>query len=140
MAITTQQARSVSRTDRSRAVPAFRSLVRLVHEVGPGLLRDGPPGPDGLLHEAEIGAEILAFPEQLTEGQGSGVHAGLQAVRPPRPPTVWILRPRGGPGPFVLRRFLRVRRGLCPKCAYPIGESLVCTECGGALAKRARTP
>ncbi len=40
-------------------------------------------------------------------------------------------------GPFVLRRFLRVRRGLCPKCAYPMGESSVCTECGGALAKRA---
>ncbi len=40
----------------------------------------------------------------------------------------------GIPGPFALRRFLRVRRGLCPKCAYPMGESGVCTECGGALA------
>ena len=40
-------------------------------------------------------------------------------------------------GPFALRRFLRVRRGLCPKCAYPTGESSVCTECGGALAKHA---
>ncbi len=39
--------------------------------------------------------------------------------------------------PFALRRFLRVRRGLCPKCAYPMGESSVCTECGGVLAKRA---
>ncbi len=38
-----------------------------------------------------------------------------------------------------LRRFLRVRRGLCPKCAYPMGESSVCTECGCELAKRART-
>ena len=47
---------------------------------------------------------------------------------------LWLLIP----GPFVLRRFLRVRRGLCPKCAYPIGESSVCTECGGEL-KRART-
>ena len=36
-------------------------------------------------------------------------------------------------GPFVLRRFLRVRRGLCPKCAYPMGESAVCTECGKPL-------
>ena len=35
--------------------------------------------------------------------------------------------------PFVLRRFLRVRGGLCPKCAYPMGESAVCTECGRAL-------
>ncbi len=39
--------------------------------------------------------------------------------------------------PFALRRFLRLRRGLCPKCAYPMGESSVCTECGGALAGRA---
>ncbi len=42
-------------------------------------------------------------------------------------------------GPFALRRFLRVRRGLCPKCAYPMGESSVCSECGGALAKRVST-
>ncbi len=36
-------------------------------------------------------------------------------------------------GPFALRRFLRLRRGLCPKCAYPMGESAVCTECGRPL-------
>ena len=37
--------------------------------------------------------------------------------------------------PFALRRFLRLRRGLCPKCAYPMGESAVCTECGNQLRK-----
>ena len=42
-------------------------------------------------------------------------------------------------GPFALRRFLRVRRGLCPKCAYPMGESTVCTECGRLLPKRVTT-
>ncbi len=42
---------------------------------------------------------------------------------------LWLLIP----GPFALRRLLRVRRGLCPKCAYPMGESSVCTECGKAL-------
>ncbi len=36
-------------------------------------------------------------------------------------------------GPFVLRRFLRRRRGLCPTCAYPMGESAVCSECGKPL-------
>ena len=41
-------------------------------------------------------------------------------------------------GPFALRRFLRVRRGLCPKCAYPMGESAVCTECGRPLPSRIR--
>ena len=38
-------------------------------------------------------------------------------------------------GLSALRRFLRVRRGLCPKCAYPIGESSVCTECGNQFRK-----
>jgi hypothetical protein len=32
--------------------------------------------------------------------------------------------------PFALRRRRRIKRGLCPKCAYPIGVSDVCTECG----------
>ena len=36
-------------------------------------------------------------------------------------------------GPFVLRRFIRMKRGLCPACAYPMGESNVCSECGRAL-------
>ena len=42
---------------------------------------------------------------------------------------VWLLIH----GLSALRRLLRVRRGLCPKCAYPMGESAVCTECGGAV-------
>src|SRR5436190_14311759 len=33
---------------------------------------------------------------------------------------------------FVRRR-IRARRGLCPACAYPIGTSDVCTECGKAV-------
>ena len=41
-------------------------------------------------------------------------------------------------GPFVLHRIIRVKRGLCPACAYPMGEALVCTECGKALPVRAR--
>jgi hypothetical protein len=45
---------------------------------------------------------------------------------------LWLLIP----GPFVLRRFVRVQRGLCPKCAYPMGESAVCTECGKTLPSR----
>ena len=30
----------------------------------------------------------------------------------------------------VLRHRRRIKRGLCPACAYPIGTSDVCTECG----------
>ena len=47
---------------------------------------------------------------------------------------LWLLIP----GRFVLRRFLRLRRGLCPQCAYPMGESSVCTECGRALSSPIR--
>ena len=42
---------------------------------------------------------------------------------------LWLLIP----GPFVLRRFVRIKRGRCVKCAYPMGESGVCSECGKAL-------
>ncbi len=47
---------------------------------------------------------------------------------------LWLLIP----GPFALRRFVRVRRGLCPACAYPMGESAGCSECGKPLPARAR--
>ncbi len=35
---------------------------------------------------------------------------------------------------FALRRRRRIKRGLCPACAYPIGESDICTECGDTLS------
>ena len=49
---------------------------------------------------------------------------------------VWLLFA----GPFVLRRRRRIRRGLCPKCAYdlrgtPAGAT-ACPECGAKLLRR----
>jgi hypothetical protein len=41
--------------------------------------------------------------------------------------------------PFTARRMIRRRRGLCEKCAYPVGTwggSSVCTECGAAVRPR----
>ncbi len=38
--------------------------------------------------------------------------------------------------PFAARRMLRRRRGQCEKCAYPIGVSPVCTECGAAVPRK----
>ncbi|MCI0631313.1 MAG: hypothetical protein L0Y44_11750 [Phycisphaerales bacterium] len=32
--------------------------------------------------------------------------------------------------PSFIRRRIRIKRGLCPACAYPVGESETCTECG----------
>jgi hypothetical protein len=40
--------------------------------------------------------------------------------------------------PFALRRWRRIKRGLCPACAYPVGESDVCTECGASHAVKRR--
>jgi hypothetical protein len=37
-----------------------------------------------------------------------------------------------------LCRWRRIRRGLCPACAYPVGQSPSCTECGYTL-KSVRT-
>jgi hypothetical protein len=36
--------------------------------------------------------------------------------------------------PRKVRQSIRRRRGLCPTCAYPIGTSKVCTECGLSVA------
>lgn len=36
----------------------------------------------------------------------------------------------------VLRAIHRESRGLCPACAYPVGASQVCTECGAKLFSR----
>ncbi len=38
--------------------------------------------------------------------------------------------------PFALRRRRRIKRGLCVKCAYPVGTNEVCTECGAAVVKQ----
>jgi hypothetical protein len=35
--------------------------------------------------------------------------------------------------PFAVRRRIRARRGQCPACAYPVGASEVCTECGRSV-------
>jgi hypothetical protein len=36
--------------------------------------------------------------------------------------------------PGWIRRRSRRRRNLCPSCAYPVGSSPVCTECGRPVA------
>jgi len=38
--------------------------------------------------------------------------------------------------PVGIRRMIRTMRGLCPACAYPIGSSAVCTECGKPMKPR----
>jgi hypothetical protein len=40
--------------------------------------------------------------------------------------------------PLAVRRRRRIKRGLCPACAYPVGDSPVCTECGKQLPSPSR--
>ncbi len=39
-------------------------------------------------------------------------------------------------GPAASRRFVRLRRGRCPHCGYPMGRTPVCSECGRRLPDR----
>ena len=41
--------------------------------------------------------------------------------------------------PCRIRRWMHIRRGLCPKCAYPVGTSDTCTECGRPIKRKAET-
>lgn len=43
-------------------------------------------------------------------------------------------------GPIRLRRGLRDRRGLCRRCAYPVGPAPVCTECGAPRSGESPAP
>ena len=38
--------------------------------------------------------------------------------------------------PFAIRRRRRIKRGLCVRCAYPVGVGNKCTECGAAMEPR----
>jgi len=39
-------------------------------------------------------------------------------------------------GRLAVRRIVRIKRGLCPACAYPVGSNAICTECGKPLRHR----
>ncbi len=96
----------------------------------------------GIIRKHVRGAAVWAVTSGIrTADDGSGEPVSYR-VLPVRPiwsgfaintlfyaAILWLLIP----GPVVLRRFLRLRWGLCPNCAYPMGESSVCTECGRAL-------
>jgi hypothetical protein len=48
--------------------------------------------------------------------------------------TLWLLFA----APGRVRRWRRIRRGMCVKCAYPVGASDVCTECGDHVNEKMR--
>ncbi|MCI0364362.1 MAG: hypothetical protein L0219_10795 [Phycisphaerales bacterium] len=42
--------------------------------------------------------------------------------------------------PGSVRRRRRIKRGLCPACAYPVGENATCTECGKPVPTKCVAP
>ena len=94
--------------------------ARWGHEYGVSLYRGA------VEYGGDVGANLDIFPlRPFLPGFvfNSLFYAGI----------LWLLLP----GPFVLWRFIRrpmrLRCDLCPECAYPMGESAVCTECGRDL-------
>ena len=106
--------------ERWRAAAPFTALQPVVRTLAL------PAGP-GAVH-------VAAFPIQQRFAPLRPLWPGFAVNTLFYAAILWLLIP----GPFALRRFLRSRRGLCPKCAYPMGASPVCTECGRALPKRLR--
>jgi hypothetical protein len=39
-------------------------------------------------------------------------------------------------GPGWIRRFIRIKRGRCGACGYPVGTSPLCTKCGNPVVKK----
>ncbi|MCI0348786.1 MAG: hypothetical protein L0Z53_05115, partial [Acidobacteriales bacterium] len=75
--------------------------------------------------------------------QGNGTHLSLNALWPGfaintifYATFLWLLFA----APGLVRRRIRIKRGLCPACAYPVGESPTCTECGKPVIRRLFVP
>jgi hypothetical protein len=97
------------------------------------VLQDGRPGPHSFVIRG-----------LLASVQGGALRAikGYDSCYPYRPfllgfaintlfygGILWLLFA----APFALRKWRRGRKGLCPACAYPVGTSEVCTECGAKV-------
>ncbi len=76
----------------------------------------------------------------VTSGPDKGLDNDMLPLRPVWPGfalntmlyamVLWLL----SVAPLALRRRGRIKRGLCPKCAYPVGTSDTCTECGSPVS------
>ncbi len=99
----------------------------------------GPPPPSKAPATYQTGVLALTRPESLggrsqrlfpwrPEWPGFAINTLFSAA------ILWLLFI----APFALRRHRRIARGVCPKCAYPMGDNPVCTECGSPLPSRPR--
>ena len=117
----------------ARAQSAGAALAQLLSEFELDLVVS--PALGGLLigHETAkaLGTRFL-FVERIDGGfalrRGFAIDTLFYAV------ILWLLFA----GPFAFRRWRRIKRGLCPACAYPVGASDLCTECGKPVRALAR--
>lgn len=121
--------------------------------------QDGTPRTNVMLQETTAGWPLPAVEGRLHfDGRRETLHhafrlqtsgGGPERLIPLRPQhwgfavntivwglVAWLaaLVVRRGVG-HLLRRRHRIRRGLCPRCGYPVGRSPVCTECGTGVRR-----
>ena len=113
-----------STIETSRGWP-FRMLSRTQSSINPNRnIRDD----GGILIrvDSKIPAKRLSLPLQIY-WRGFAFNTIFYAT------FLWLLLP----GPFVLRRFIRHKRGLCVKCAYDLREvdHQACPECGEEIRR-----
>ena len=109
---------------------SYDSYVHIEREGGPisttRLLEHAIPAPPSW--RTRWGRDRLAFPAHPI-WPGFAINTLFYAT------ILWLLIL----GPFALRRLIRRKRGQCPACGYPAGESAVCSECGHELPIRGTT-
>ncbi len=118
----------------------------LWHFQTPNAATPSPRGPFGFQgytartegHPPKADWWVYGMPVELSQQSGGGRWRNHLPVQPVWPnfavntilyaAILWLIIP----GPFVLRRLIRRRRGLCPKCGYDLrhGEHQACPECG----------
>ena len=118
-----------------RTPPDTDYAIRWVHAYGwpvVSMWRDYGGGVDGYMYELLHGLPVAFLPPDGGFPRAvplSPIWPGFIINTLFYAAVLWLLIP----GPFVLRRFIRMKRGRCVKCGYPMGGSGVCSECGAAL-------
>lgn len=94
-----------------------------------------------LAYDGERGSQItwqggILVPQGSWSSTTFAVHLSLSPIWPGfaintvlYAATLWVMLAARG----RVRRWRRIKRGWCPACAYPVGESATCTECGKAI-------
>ncbi|MCI0632196.1 MAG: hypothetical protein L0Y44_16255 [Phycisphaerales bacterium] len=122
----------------NRTVPAgcYQQCFILLDEAGWPMLA-------GSAEHANIGSgEVTRFAVQLSPADSTATDIWPHRFLPIRP--IWpgfaintlfyaVILSLLFTAPGFVRRRRRIKRGLCPACAYPVGESETCTECGRRL-------